>query len=225
MYAIAEDEIAVHLYGESKARFDLAGAKAELSQQTRYPWDGAIHFDLTLDRPAHFALSLRIPEWADGATLSINGEKLDLASVLMDGYARIDRDWKNGDKVDLSIPLTARKLFANPLVRQDAGRTALMRGPMVYCVEETDNGAGLNGISLSADISQAKTSEISGLRGAVALELPVSRDAADWGSALYRNSPPAAKQSSARFVPYPFWDNREPGEMLVWVRAAEARGE
>lgn len=225
MYAIAEDEIAVHLYGESKARFDLGGAKVELSQQTRYPWDGAIQFDLTLDRPAHFALSLRIPEWADGASLSINGEKLDLASVLTDGYARIERDWKSGDKVDLSIPLTARKLFANPLVRQDAGRTALMRGPMVYCVEETDNGAGLNGISLSADISQAKTSEISGLRGAVALELPVSRDAADWGSALYRTSPPAAKQSSARFVPYPFWDNREPGEMLVWVRAAEARGE
>ncbi len=225
MYAIAEDEIAVHLYGESKARFDLAGAKVELSQQTRYPWDGAIQFDLTLDRPAHFALSLRIPEWADGVSLSVNGEKLDLASVLTDGYARIERDWKSGDKIDLSIPLTARKLFANPLVRQDAGRTALMRGPMVYCVEETDNGAGLNGISLSADISQAKTSEISGLRGAVALELPVSRDAADWGSTLYRTSPPAAKQSSARFVPYPFWDNREPGEMLVWVRAAEARGE
>ena len=225
MYAIAEDEIAVHLYGESKTRFDLAGAKVELSQQTRYPWDGAIHFDLVLDRPAHFALSLRIPEWADGATLSINGEKLDLASVLMDGYARIDRDWKSGDKVDLSIPLTARKLFANPLVRQDAGRTALMRGPMVYCVEETDNGAGLNGISLSADVSQAKTSEIAGLRGAVALELPVSRDTADWGSALYRTSPPATKQASARFVPYPFWDNREPGEMLVWVRAGEAHSE
>ncbi|MBB3310105.1 hypothetical protein FHT78_001848 [Rhizobium sp. BK196] len=225
MYAIAEDEIAVHLYGESKARFDLAGAKVELSQQTRYPWDGAIHFDVALDRPARFALSLRIPEWAEGAALSVNGEKLDLQSVVIDGYARIERDWKSGDKVDLSIPLTVRKLFANPLVRQDAGRTALMRGPLVYCVEETDNGAGLNGITLSADVSQAKTSEIAGLRGAVALELPVSRDTADWGSALYRTSPPATKQASARFVPYPFWDNREPGEMLVWVRAGEARGE
>jgi DUF1680 family protein len=225
MYAIAEDEIAVHLYGESKARFDLTGAKVELSQQTRYPWDGAIHFDLTLDRPAHFALSLRIPEWAEGATLAVNGEKLDLQSAVVDGYARIERDWKSGDKVDLSIPLAARKLFANPLVRQDAGRTALMRGPLVYCVEETDNGEGLNGITLSTDVSQAKTSEIAGLRGAVALDLPVSRDTADWGSALYRTSPPVAKQASARFVPYPFWDNREPGEMLVWVRAGEARGE
>ncbi len=225
MYAIAEDEIAVHLYGESKARFDLAGAKVELSQQTRYPWDGAIHFDVSLDHPARFALSLRIPEWAEGAALSVNGEKLDLQSVVIDGYARIERDWKGGDKVDLSIPLTARKLFANPLVRQDAGRTALMRGPLVYCVEETDNGEGLNGITLSADVSQAKTSEIAGLRGAVALDLPISRDTADWGAALYRTSPPAAKQASARFVPYPFWDNREPGEMLVWVRAGEARGE
>jgi uncharacterized protein len=225
MYALAEDEIAVHLYGESKARFDLAGAKVELSQQTRYPWDGAIHFDLTLDKPAHFALSLRIPEWAEGAALSVNGEKLDLQSITIDGYARIERDWKSSDKVDLSIPLTARKLFANPLVRQDAGRTALMRGPMVYCVEETDNGAGLNGITLAADVSQAKTSEITGLRGAVALEVPVSRDTADWGAALYRTSPPAAKPANARFVPYPFWDNREPGEMLVWVRAGEARGE
>ena len=225
MYAIAEDEIAVHLYGESKARFDLAGAKVELSQQTRYPWDGAIHFDVALDHPARFALSLRIPEWAEGAALSVNGEKLDLQSVVIDGYARIERDWKSGDKVDLSIPLTARKLFANPLVRQDAGRTALMRGPLVYCVEETDNGEGLNGITLSADVSQAKTSEIAGLRGAVALDLPISRDTADWGAALYRTSPPAAKQASARFVPYPFWDNREPGEMLVWVRAGEARGE
>lgn len=225
MYAVAEDEIAVHLYGESKARFEVSGAKAELSQTTRYPWDGAIHFDLDLDRPARFAISLRIPEWADASTLSVNGESIALESVVVDGYARIDREWKNGDKVDLVIPLEARKLFANPRVRQDAGRTALMRGPLVYCVEETDNGAGLNGISLSADPSKAKVSEIAGLRGAVALDLPVSRDASDWGADLYRTAPPSAKPATARFVPYPLWDNREPGEMLVWVRAGEARGE
>jgi DUF1680 family protein len=225
MYAVAEDEIAVHLYGESKARFEVSGAKVELAQTTRYPWDGAIHFDLDLDRPARFAVSLRIPEWAEGSTLSINGESVALESVVVDGYARIEREWKSGDKVDLVIPLAARKLFANPRVRQDAGRTALMRGPLVYCVEETDNGAGLNGISLSADPSKAKVSEVAGLRGAVALDLPVSRDASDWGVDLYRTSPPSAKPATARFVPYPLWDNREPGEMLVWVRAGEARGE
>lgn len=225
MYAVASDEIAVHLYGESKARFETGGARLELSQKTRYPWDGAIRFDLSADKPARFALSLRIPEWAEGASIKVNGETIDLQSVIVDGYARIKREWKSGDHVDLDIPLAPRVLFANPLVRQDAGRTALMRGPLVYCVEATDNGAGLNGIVLAGDVSTAKSSEVADLRGAIALDLAVKRDEADWGSALYRASPPKAREATARFVPYSFWDNREPGEMLVWVRAGEAGNE
>ncbi|CAN7668251.1 glycoside hydrolase family 127 protein [Rhizobium sp. LjRoot98] len=225
MYAVSDDEIAVHLYGESTARFDIGGAKFELAQKTRYPWDGAIRFDLTADKAARFAISLRIPEWADGSTLKVNGEALDLTATLVDGYVRIERDWRTGDHIDLDIPLAPRALFANPLVRQDAGRVALMRGPMVYCVEATDNGEGLNGIRLAGDLSNGTTAELADLRGAVALDMPVTRDRADWGSALYRTSPPTTKKATARFVPYPFWDNRTPGEMLVWVRAGELNGE
>ncbi|MCV9997096.1 glycoside hydrolase family 127 protein [Pararhizobium sp. YC-54] len=224
MYAVSQDEIAVHLYGESTARFDIGGARIELAQKTRYPWDGAIRFDLTMGKPARFAISLRIPEWADGSTLKVNGEALDLNATMIDGYARIERVWKGGDRIDLNIPLAPRLLFANPLVRHDAGRTALMRGPMVYCVEATDNGEGLNGIQLTGDLSDARTAELKELRGAVALDLPVTRDQADWGSALYRTSPPLTEKTTARFVPYPFWDNRAPGEMLVWVRAGERNG-
>jgi uncharacterized protein len=225
MYAVSEDEIAVHLYGESQARFEIGGTKIELSQTTLYPWDGAIRFDVTANKTARFAVALRIPEWADGSTLKVNGETLDLASVTIDGYARIERDWKSGDLIDLDIPLAPRALFANPLVRQDAGRTALMRGPMVYCVEATDNGDGLNGIALKGSLSEAKTTKIADLRGAVALDLPVTRDEADWGDTLYRTAPPELKNATARFVPYPFWDNRTPGEMLVWVRAGELSGQ
>ncbi|PZM10628.1 glycoside hydrolase family 127 protein [Rhizobium tubonense] len=225
MYALADDEIAVHLYGESKARFEIGSTQVELSQKTRYPWDGAIHFDMTTDKPARFALSLRIPEWAEGAAIKVNGEIVDLSSLVVDGYARIEREWKSGDQVDLDIPLATRALWANPMVRQDAGRAALMRGPLVYCVETTDNGDGLNGIELVGDVSKATTSEIAELEGAIALDLPVLRDKADWGSALYRTSPPKAREATARFVPYPFWDNRSAGEMLVWVRAGALNGE
>ncbi len=223
MYAVSEDEIAVHLYGESTARFDIGGARIELTQQTQYPWAGAIHFDVTTDRAASFAVSLRIPAWADGSTLKVNGEAWNLDGTMIDGYARIERDWKNGDHIDLEIPLAPRALFANPLVHQDAGRAALMRGPMVYCVEATDNGSGLNRIKLAGDLSNATTTELHELRGAVALEVPVTRDQADWGNALYRTSPPRTEETTARFVPYPFWDNRTPGEMLVWVRARTER--
>ncbi|MCA1407642.1 glycoside hydrolase family 127 protein [Ensifer sp. IC3342] len=222
MYAVAEDEIAVHLYGESKGHFEIGGKKVELAQKTRYPWEGAIRFDVTTQDPVRFALSLRIPEWAEGATLKLNGENVDLSEVTIDGYARIEREWRSGDRVELDIPLTPRALWANPQVRQDTGRVALMRGPLVYCAEATDNGAGLNGIVIGSDVSKAKTAEIAELQGAVALDIPVTRDDADdWGPTLYRTTPPKANQATARFVPYHLWDNRAPGEMLVWVRAGE----
>jgi DUF1680 family protein len=225
MYALADDEIAVHLYGESTARFEIGGAKIVLSQKTRYPWEGAIHFDIATDEPSRFALSLRIPEWAVGAAVKVNGETIDLPSITVDGYARIEREWKSSDAVDMDIPLAIRALWANPMVRQDAGKAALMRGPLVYCVETTDNGQGLNGIELSGNVADATTAEITELEGAIALDLPVLRDDADWGADLYRTSPPKAREATARFVPYPFWDNRSPGEMLVWIRAGTLSGE
>ncbi|YBV93800.1 glycoside hydrolase family 127 protein (plasmid) [Phyllobacteriaceae bacterium JZ32] len=218
MYAVAEDEIAVHLYGESKAHFDVGGANVDLTQKTRYPWDGAIRFEVAADRPARFTLSLRIPGWAHGASVKVNGEALDLSDVTVDGYVRIEREWQAGDHVDLDIPLIPRVLWANPLVRQDAGRAALMRGPLVYCAEGVDNGDNLNAIELTGNVAEAKTTEIPELNGAVALDLPVTRDEADWGDMLYRTVPPTKRETTARFIPYPFWDNRAPGEMLVWMR-------
>ncbi len=219
MYGVAEDEVAVHLYGEGKARFEIGGTGVVLTQQTRYPWNGAIHIDIAPEKPARFAVSLRIPEWADGSTLKVNGEPVEIASIEVDGYARIEREWKSGDHVDLDIPLAPRTLFANPLVRQDAGRAALMRGPLVYCVEATDNGPGLNGIRLDGKLANARTSEIVELGDAVALDIPVVRETENWGATLYRTTPPAAKEATARFVPYHLWDNRAPGEMLVWIRS------
>ena len=154
----------MHLYGDSTARVELAGARVELAQRTRYPWDGAVRLEVTVDRPARFAVSLRIPGWARGASLAVNGAGLELGAVERDGYARIEREWRSGDRVDLDLPLVPRALWANPLVRQDAGRVALVRGPLVYCLEGVDCGAGLNAIALDADPAQAATAEIAGAR-------------------------------------------------------------
>jgi uncharacterized protein len=223
MYATAKDEIAVHLYGESKVRFEIGKEPIELSQKTHYPWEGAIGFDFAMQNASRFALSLRIPEWAEaGARMRVNGSDVDLALAIVDGYARIELEWKNGDRVELDLPLATRVLYANPLVRQDAGRAALMRGPLVYCMESTDNGSGLNAIELSGDVAASKELGLAELGGAVALDVDVLRNEADWGAALYRPLPPRSRKETARFVPYSFWDNRAPGEMLVWVRAGEA---
>ncbi len=98
--AASDKDLVVHLYGESKASFELAGGtKVQLTQKTAYPYEGRISLSLGLSAPLRFALSLRIPEWAEGATLAINGEPLDLGTVEGDGYARIDREWKDGDAI------------------------------------------------------------------------------------------------------------------------------
>ncbi|MDK4735612.1 glycoside hydrolase family 127 protein [Rhizobium sp. CNPSo 3490] len=221
MYAVADDEIAVHLYGESTARLKLAnGAELALEQSTNYPWDGAVAFTVKLAKPARFALSLRIPDWAEGATVSVNGAMLDLGAHVRDGYARIDREWADGDKVAVYLPLAFRPQYANPKVRQDAGRVALMRGPLVYCVETTDNGEDLNTIVLPRDLSAAETVVLKDLNDAVALDLKVEREeTSNWGTSLYRKAPAERRVATARFVPYHLWDNRAPGEMLVWVQA------
>ncbi|MBX4989855.1 glycoside hydrolase family 127 protein [Rhizobium lentis] len=221
MYAVSDDEIAVHLYGESTARLKLAnGAEVELAQVSNYPWDGAVAFTARLQTPAKFALSLRIPGWAEGATLSVNGEMLDLATNIQDGYARIDRQWTDGDRVALYLPLSLRPQYANPKVRQDAGRVALMRGPLVYCVETTDNGEDLNAIVLPRELPAAETVVLKDLNDAVALDLKVEREeTSNWGTSLYRKTPAERQVATARFVPYHLWDNRAPGEMLVWVQA------
>lgn len=221
MYAVADDEVAVHLYGESTLRCTLANsAELTLKQATNYPWEGSIAFNAALAAPAHFALSLRIPAWAEGATLSINGDMLDLRAVTVDGYARIEREWADGDRVALFLPLSLRPQYANPKIRQDAGRVALMRGPLVYCAEEVDNGGDLNTFFVPAKLSQEKTEMLADLDGAVAVDLAVEReDASGWGDALYRTAPAERKPVSLRLVPYHLWDNRAPGSMLVWLRA------
>lgn len=222
MYGVADDEIAVHLYGESTARVDLAGGAVTLTQKTQYPWDGAIALWVAVAKPTRFALSLRIPAWAKGAAIAVNGQKVDVESVTVDGYARIEREWKAGDSVRLDLPLVPRALRANPKVRQDAGRVAVMRGPLVYCLEGADNPVGLNSILLGDGLGQSQTATIPNFNGAISIDLPVLREVAEgWGDALYSDAVPNAKPDTARMVPYHLWDNREPGEMLVWVRAEQ----
>ncbi|MFD1254503.1 Non-reducing end beta-L-arabinofuranosidase [Devosia equisanguinis] len=221
IYGVADDEIAVHLYAQSEARVELAnGARFTLRQETDYPWSGDVAISVSPEQSARFAVSLRIPAWARGATLSLNGMQVPL-EALEGGYIRLERDWAPGDRLALSLPLEPRAVRAHPKVRQDAGRTAIMRGPLVYCLEGVDNGAGLNSILLKTGLGAAQTAPVPDLRGAIAIELPVLRELAEeWGDALYADRAPAVREDTARLVPYHLWDNRAPGEMLVWMRQA-----
>ena len=219
-YGEAKGEAAVHLYGAGRADLDIGGGRRlRLAQATDYPWNGAVRLTVGLDAPADCALSLRIPGWAGPTILAVNGEPIDLAAVTERGYAVLRRTWRDGDTVQLEIEMEAKRLYANPKVRQDAGRVALQRGPLVYCVEAVDNGTGLDGLSLPATAEIRETFMPDVLGGVVALTASAERDDADWGPDLYRETPPERRPAALTAVPYYAWDNRDSGEMLVWLRA------
>ncbi len=219
MYGVSTGELAVHLYGESTARLNVGATRVTLTQSTDYPWDGRVTITVGLDAPATFGLALRVPGWCSGAKLSVDGASIDASAIERKGYLRLDREWRGGETIVLDLPMDVRAIRANPAVKVDLGRAALARGPLIYCVEEVDNGAGLNGLLLG-DVEGSRIVPANGLGGAVAIEVDVKRERwrDGWEGKLYDTGKPVLEDDSARFIPYHLWDNREPGEMLVWVR-------
>jgi hypothetical protein len=218
-YGLADDALAVHLYGDSTARFEIAGRQVTLVQASNYPWDGAVAIEVGPEAPVAFTLHLRIPAWCRKAALRVNGKLVDLEAATVDGYAAIRREWRQGDKVELDLEMSMARLFANPNVRQDIGRVALARGPLIYCVEETDNGGGLHRIALPREARLEAHKEPNLLGGIVTLSAIGSRaQTENWGADLYRPKPPTTTETKLKAVPYFAWDNRDPGEMLVWLR-------
>lgn len=218
LYGIAEDEIAVHLYTSSRADCTLAAGRVVLSQSTDYPANGRIKLMVAPEAQMDFTLSLRVPHWADRAQVTVNGAAQDMTPQT--GYLRLQRRWKPGDEVVLTLDMTPRRVFAHPSVTGDQGRVALMRGPLLYCLEEVDNGADLNSLILSdtADLTAGPPGDPG---NSIPLTAPGLREQPA-GAALYCTQPPQRRQALLTAIPYYAWDNRAPGAMLVWLRR-EAR--
>ena len=225
VYSLQNDEIWVNLYAESAATVHLPdGRTVELRQATRYPWDGDIAIEVAGE--GEFALRLRIPAWCEtGATLTVNGAPVETPAA-PGTYASVRRNWQMGDLVRLSLPMSVRRLHCHPRVTENAGHVALMRGPLVYCLEQVDHpGIDIHAIALPASASFRTDWEPDLLGGVVTLtaEAVTSRADSSWDKQLYqidinRQSEEQGQQStSIMAIPYFAWANREPGPMRVWI--------
>ncbi|HOX08121.1 MAG TPA: glycoside hydrolase family 127 protein [Planctomycetota bacterium] len=213
-------QVAVHLYAAGETKLDLGGRELRLEQSTDYPWDGRVQIAVRSAEPAAFILALRIPGWCRGAKAWLNGRPLQLARLVRRGYAHIRREWRDGDVVRLDLPMPVERVSAHPAVRHDAGRVALQRGPVVYCLEEADNGRDLNAISLPRSARLTARFDPRLLGGVATITARAEREsAAGWENRLYRAAAPKRRAVRIRAVPYSVWANRRPGEMLVWIRA------
>lgn len=218
-YSVGENVIAMHLYGGNEATLDMGGREVRLTEQSNYPWSGAIRIAIDPEGGGAFSLKLRIPEWVRGASASVNGEKIDVGARTENGYLDITRDWRKGDVVELDLPMRPERVFANPRVRMDLGRVTLRRGPLVFCLEQADNpDAPVAQLSLPRDAAIAtKQSDL--FDGIVMLEAGgAATSATDWDGTLYRTTPPKRMPATLTAIPYYLWANREPGPMTVWIR-------
>ena len=171
-------------------------------------------------KPIAFTLALRIPGWCRGARLSVNGKTAKVEPKK--GYAKIKREWKNGDRVELHLPMPVERIEAHPSVRHDCGRVALQRGPMVYCLEEADNSKDLNDIVLPRNSPLRVKFDRTLLGGVPVITAAAKRrDAKSWKGGLYRPAGTRMKPAVLKAIPYFAWANRGAGEMIVWIRSGK----
>lgn len=149
IYTVKGRVIHTHLYIGSESVIEVEDVKVKLVQETNYPWDGNVQIKVAETDGDEFAIALRIPGWCRGAEIRLNNEKLDMKTE--NGYAYISRNWRVGDILMLRMEMPVELVEANPMVRADAGKVAIQRGPLVYCLEEADNGENLSALSLKAD--------------------------------------------------------------------------
>jgi hypothetical protein len=224
LYNTSKQGVYVNLFHTSTMDWHLEnGAGVRIGQQTEYPWKGTV--DLTVDpaQAAEFSLFVRIPGWAEGATVTAAGWGLH-ESPKPGEYFEIHRRWEPGDKVHVVFELKARLVRANPLVREDAGRVALERGPLVYCLEQPDQaGFNLMDAALLDDgtgfVSEFQKDLLGGVmilkhRGTV-VDRPFNSEP------LYLSFHDQTERPGAvvalTYIPYYAWANREISRMEVWV--------
>lgn len=218
----APDGVAFHLYGGIATQVAVAGTKVGLREVSDYPWSGDIAIHVDPESPAAFDLKLRIPGWCTGASVTVNGEAVETATAER-GYLTLHRTWQKRDLVRLDLPMPPVRLYAHPGVIMDAGRVALKRGPLVYCLEEADNPGGrVQRLKLprAAAIAAEKRDDL--FDGIVTLKSAASALDESEFTQLYRTTPPREAPATLTAIPYFLWANRQQGSMVVWIPEAIA---
>lgn len=223
MYAHTDDEIYCTMYGSNTSEIALKNGVIRLQQQTNYPFEGTINVTVApATASQQFALKLRVPTWAGNkqfvpgnlyryqntelhnVIVKVNGKQIK--APVQDGFITINRKWKKGDSVQLQLPMPVRYNKADERVKDNVGKVAITRGPLVFCAEEADNGAGfqswqVNGAG-SVKNSSVKNMQLSNLNSIPVIEIQAIDQ---------------TQLTLLKLIPYDLWNNRGDGKMSVWL--------
>lgn len=195
IYASSDDALWVNLYIGNTGQIRIGETDILLTQETDYPWDGSVKLTISTSQPLEKEIRLRIPNWCKTYDLSINGKRINVPKEK--GYAVI-KDWKSQDVIALDMDMPVEIVAADPHVKENFGKRAIQRGPLVYCMEEIDNPVYFDQIQLSPSTT---------------FQTAFASDILNGIKTIKTNG----RAQSATFIPYYAWDNRKAGKMRVWI--------
>jgi hypothetical protein len=230
-YSTSSDGVYVHQYDNSQLDWRLEnGTGLKIQQKTNYPWDGSVEIGVTPVQPTEFTLFVRIPGWTETAKVAVN-EKVIVGAVASQ-YLPIRRRWSGGDTVTLQFNMVPQILEANVQVTENNGRVAVQRGPLVYCMEQIDQGEGvqLKDVALRVDKVSSRRFEEKFekdvLGGVLMLRHAgiVYEESADRSGLYFSHdaAQPKSRPAQLTFIPYYAWANRVQTPMQVWTPVARA---
>ncbi len=216
VYTVREDALLVNLFMESELEIDSPSGTVTIAQTTGYPQDG----DVTIKACGAVTgqkIGIRIPAWASGYTVTVNGRPY--AGEPEHGFLYVTRE-QTEDVIELHIKMEVQRWHANPHVSEDIGKTAITRGPLVYCMEAVDNGSELHLLSIAEDteFTYTKTEQLGGV-GVITAD-GMRKEPLEEEMPLYRSNAPYYREQAQKltWIPYYAWANRGESEMAVWIR-------
>jgi len=227
-YAFKDNIIYVNLFASSQARIPAGNDTITLMQHSEYPWSGKVKLRIGIDRPVELELCIRIPGWAknnalpselyrfldpsaDPTKVEINKQAYDFK--IEDGFIRLNRVWHEGDSLMIEFPMIPQKILAHQAVSSDSGRFALQYGPLVYCLESSDQETGH-----ALPLSIAKDAPITGIHQRDLFNgVTIITSAGE--RSIFSRGIIATEPAEIRAIPYYLWANRGMSEMVVWIPA------
>lgn len=226
VYAHKGSNVYVNLFVSGNAAIETSDNTVTLTQETEYPWEGKVTIQVEPKQNQTFTVCVRIPGWArneavpsdlysfedsikDEAKLEVNGKRI--SPPIERGYARIERQWKKGDTIELRLPMPVRRIVANEAVKADRDKVALQRGPLVYCLEGHDNEGQVLSLVIDDD-AKFKTKHRADLLGGVAVITGKARAA----KRTAEGDVILTSKRSFTAIPYYAWGHRGLSPMTVW---------
>ena len=213
IYNIYQDSLVVDQYISSE--LDLSDKEQELKiiQTSEFPHKGYSEIKILNSNNKETVIYFRIPSWDQKTKILINGEEINYKTF--NGYAKIYRKWKAGDKIELKFNFTPRFVRTNPNVRYNIRKASIFRGPILYCLEEIDNGKNLNRFVIDSNNNFNEKEDKINSENIISLSINGSKF--DDTNELYIQDKPKLTDAYLKFVPYYLWSNRGENEMLVWI--------